>query len=84
MLNNRWLAHSPKDTPHVMQTKFSQTVMVLGCVSCEGDVMPPHFFKQGFRLNSYAYVELLITVVKPWMTREANGRPYAWQQGLAP
>ena len=26
--NNRWLAYSPKDTPRVMQSKFSQTVMV--------------------------------------------------------
>ena len=46
MQNNRWLAYSPKDTPHVMQTKFSQTVMVFGCVSCEGDVMPPYFFRE--------------------------------------
>ena len=36
--NNRWLTYSPLDTPHVTQTKFSQTVMVFGCVSCEGDV----------------------------------------------
>ena len=26
--NNRWLAYSPKDTPLVIQTKLSQTVMV--------------------------------------------------------
>ena len=36
--------NSQRDTPRVMQTKFSKTVMVYGCVSCEGDVMPPHFF----------------------------------------
>ena len=28
-------------------------------------------------LNSDAYVELLNTVFKPWITRVANGRPYA-------
>ena len=67
--NNRWLAYCPKDTPGVMHTKFSQTVMVFGCVSCEGDVMPPYFFRQGLRLYSDAYVELLITVVEPWITR---------------
>ena len=38
--------------------------------------MPPHFFRKGLRLNSDAYVVLLITVVKPWITRVANGRPY--------
>ena len=64
-LNNKWLAYSPKGTPRVMQTKFSKTVMVFGCVSCESDVMPPHFFREGLKLNSDAYVELLITVVKP-------------------
>ena len=61
-----------------------QKLMVYGCVSCEGDVMPPHFFREGLRLNSDAYVELLITVVKPWITRVANGRPYIWQQDSAP
>ena len=84
MQNNRWLAYSPNDTPRVMQTKFSETVMVFGCVSCECDAMPPHFFIEGLRLNSYASVEFLITVVKPWITRVANGRPYAWQQDSVP
>ena len=44
--NNRWLAYSPKDTPPVMSTKFSKTVMVFWCVSCEGDVMPPYFLER--------------------------------------
>ena len=68
----------------MMQTKFPQTVMVFECVSSEGDVMPPHFFQEGLRLNSDGYVELLNTVVKPWITRVANGRPYVWQQDSAP
>ena len=72
------------EIPRVMQTKFPQTVMVFGCVSSEGDVMPPHFFREGLRLNSDGYVELLNTVVKPWITRIANGRPYVWQQDSAP
>ena len=46
--------------------------------------MPTHFFREGLRLNSDAYVELLITVIKPWMTRVANGRPCVWQQDSAP
>ena len=33
---------------------------------------------------SDAYVELLNTVVRPWITRVANGRPYACQQDSAP
>ena len=49
-------------------------LMVFGCVSCEGDVMPQHLFREDLWLNSNAYVELLITVVKPWITRVANGK----------
>ena len=40
--------------------------------------------RKGIRLNSDAYMELLNTVVKPWITRVANGRPYVWQQDSAP
>ena len=32
MQNNRWLAYSQEDIPHVMQTKFSQTGGFLICV----------------------------------------------------
>ena len=67
-----------------MQTKFSQTMMAYRCESCESDVMPLNFFREGLRFNSDAYVELLITAVKPWIPRLANGRPYAWQQDSAP
>ena len=67
-----------------MQTKSSKTVIVFGCLSCAGDVMPPHFFKEGLMLNSDAYVELLIIVVKPWIASVANGLPYAWQHNFAP
>ena len=74
--NNRWLAYSPMDTTCVMQTKLSQTVMVFGCASFDGDVMSPNFFRDGLRLTSDAYVELLITIVKPWITWVASGRPY--------
>ena len=82
--NNRWLAYSPKDIPRVMQTKFSKTAIVFGWVICEGDEMPTHFFREGLRLNSNTYVELLIIVVMPWIIRVANGRPYVWQQDSAP
>ncbi|KAL1115595.1 hypothetical protein AAG570_005885 [Ranatra chinensis] len=81
---NLWLASSTKDIPRVMQTKFPQTVMVLGCVSSEGDLMPPHFFREGLRLTSDGYVELLNTVVKPWIRRVVDGMPYVWQQDSAP
>ena len=47
--NNRWLAYSQKETPCAMQTKFFQTVMVFGCVSCEGDSST--FFQRGSQVD---------------------------------
>lgn len=82
--NNRWLAVSPKDVPRVMQTKFPVTIMVFGVVSSEGDVMPPHFFPEGLRLDTDGYIRVLTEVVKPWIDRVAAGRPYVWQQDSAP
>ena len=36
------------------------------------------FFREGIKLVSDVYVELLNTVVKPWIRRVANGMPYVW------
>lgn len=82
--NDRWLCADPSDVPHVMHTKFPASVMVLGVVSSEGHIMPPHFFQQGLRLNAAGYNEVLETVVKPWIDRVCDGRPYVFQQDSAP
>jgi hypothetical protein len=49
-----------------MATMFLMTVMVLGMVSNEGDVMPPHIFAKGLEINTEEYV-------KPWMDGVAAG-----------
>ena len=82
--NDRWLCADPSEVPRVMHTKFPATVMVLGVVSNEGHVMPPHFFTQGMKINAAAYIEVLSTVVKPWIDTVRNGRPYIFQQDSAP
>lgn len=82
--NDRWLCKGPDEVSTVMHTKFPASVMVLGVVSSEGDVMPPHFFSQGLRVNAAAYTEVLDRVVKPWVTTIARGRPYVFQQDSAP
>ena len=56
--NNRWLCRDISEVPVVMHTKFPQTVMVLGVVSSEGDVMPPYFFLKGLKVNSEEYVKV--------------------------
>lgn len=68
----------------MMATKFPLTTMVLGVVSNEGDVMPPHFFEAGLRINSEEYLRVMEVVVKPWMEEVAAGRPYVFQQDGAP
>lgn len=82
--NNRWLCDDPSDVPIVMKTKFPATVMVLGVVSNKGDVMPPHVFDAGLKVNTDVYLDVMTNVVKPWMDLVAEGRPYIWQQDGAP
>lgn len=49
--NDRCLCGDTKDVPKVMRTKFPAIVMILEVVSNKTDVMPPHFFPQGLRVN---------------------------------
>ncbi|QQP52271.1 Uncharacterized protein FKW44_004373, partial [Caligus rogercresseyi] len=57
---------------------FPAAVIVFGIISSNGDVMPPHFFLKGLRLDSEGYV------VAPWIKKVAAGRPYVFQQDSAP
>jgi hypothetical protein len=43
--NNRWLCSDISEVPIVMAIKFPATVIVLGVISNEGNIMPPHFLK---------------------------------------
>ena len=67
-----------------MQTKFPSSVMVLGVVSNEGHVMPPHFFQEDLRVNADGDIRVLETVVKPRIDRVAQGRSYVFQQDSVP
>ncbi|QQP37037.1 Transposable element tcb1 transposase [Caligus rogercresseyi] len=52
--------------------------------SREGDIMPLHFFAKGQNVKKEVYLDAMQTVVKPWMTQFAAGRPYLYQQDGAP
>ena len=82
--NDQWLCKRPDEVPTVIHTKFPASAMVLGVVSSEGDVMPPHFFTGGLRVNADAYTEMLDKVIKPWVTTIAHGKPYVFQQDSIP
>ncbi len=82
-LNDRWISLDPKDVPASFRMKNPASVMVLGVISTNGDVMFPHFFKKGEAVNK-VYLEVLKTVVIPWMNGVANGARYTFQQYSMP
>ncbi|QQP48524.1 Uncharacterized protein FKW44_008881, partial [Caligus rogercresseyi] len=57
--NSRCCVRNPHEVPIVAQTKFPAAVIVFGIISSDGDVMPPHFFPKGLRLDSEGYVDTL-------------------------
>ena len=79
-----WIDTNNRDVPRVMKTKFPPTVMVLGVVSSEGHVMPPHIFEVDLKVNTKVYLDVLMSVVIPWCNQVAGGRPWVWQQDSEP
>ena len=75
-----WIATNNKDVPRVMKTKFLATVMVFGVVSSEGQIMQPHIFEVGLKINTKGYLDVLKSVVIIWCNQVADGRPWVWQQ----
>ena len=49
-----------------------------------GHIMPPHIFKVGLKVNTKVYLDVLKSVVIPWCNQVTGGRPWVWQQDLAP
>ncbi len=82
--NDRWLAKDPEDVPVVGRRKYPASAHVLLVVSSKGDVMPLHFFEKGEKVNKEVYLNVLQTVVKPWMDETAGETPYVFQQDGTP
>jgi transposase len=67
------------------QTKHPASIMMFGLVASDGKKMPPFFFPVGTKINSDVYVDLLKTVVKPWIKKTYSlGGNYVLQQDGAP
>ena len=64
--------------------KFPTKVMVFGVVSSEGHIMPLHIFEVGLKFNTKEYLDVLKSVVIPWCSQVAGGRPWVCQQDSAP
>ncbi|QQP41963.1 Transposable element tcb2 transposase [Caligus rogercresseyi] len=83
--NDRWICREATEVPMVFRTKNPAAVMVLGVISSEGHVMPPHFFEPKQKVNQEVYLEVLLSnVVKPWIDTVASGRKFTFQQDSAP
>jgi len=77
---NRWLAMGSKDVVKLMKTELEDTVTVFGVISSDGDIMPPHIIETGVRVDTDVYLDVLSSVVFPWIEKVAHGRPWVWQQ----
>ena len=47
-------------------------------------IMPPHIFEVGLKVNTKVYLDVLKSVVIPWCNQVAGSRPRVWQQDSAP
>ncbi|QQP53556.1 Uncharacterized protein FKW44_006071 [Caligus rogercresseyi] len=62
---NRCCVRNTPRGAHCRPDQVPAAVMVFGIISSDGDVMPPHFFPKGLRLDSEGYVALMRDVVVP-------------------
>ena len=99
--NDRWVrlggpeaaanAGDQAENRYVTTTKHPATAMLLGVVASTGEVGPPIWYPQGYRLCADAYIDALRTKILPWMRQVAanHGRggqpaPFTYQQDSAP
>ena len=76
---------------YVMTTKHPAAAMLLGVVASTGEMGPPIWYPQGYRLCAEAYVKALREKIVPWMRQVAaeHGRggcpaKFVYQQDSAP
>lgn len=81
--NDRYIAWSINDVPGVNRTKHPAGIMMLGCVASNGLKMPPYWFEVGLKINAKVYLNVLKTVVKPWLVANFP-MGYVMQQDSAP
>ena len=82
--NDRRICKDPADIPVIGAAKFPARVHVLEVISNEEDVMPPQFFGKGQNMMKEVYLDVMKTMVKPWMVQVAAGKPWLYQQDRAP
>lgn len=82
--NDRYLAYNVTDVPPTNQTKHPASAMMLGVIASDGNAMPPHWFPKGLRMGATEYLDVMKTVVKPWLDATYPQGNFVWQQDSAP
>ncbi|KAF2354925.1 hypothetical protein FHG87_014320 [Trinorchestia longiramus] len=57
---------------------------MLGLVASNGENLPSVWFPRGYRLNTSAYEDVLVTKIRPWMRKITRNANYVFQQYSAP
>ena len=73
--NNNWLCPDPDQVPIVMSTEFPATLMVFDVVSNEDDMMAFHVIEASLEVNTEVSLNVLSTVINPWMANDAGRHP---------
>ena len=82
--NDRYLAYCVEEVPPIHCTKNPASSMMLGVIASDGNRMPPYWFPKGLRVGTEEYLDVLQTVVKPWLDAQYPEGNYVFQQDSAP
>ena len=58
--------------------------MVFGGIASDGNVMPPHFFEVGLKINTVQYMKILERVVLAWIIENYDLKHVMFLQDSAP
>ena len=90
---DRFITFSPSEVHHIHTTKYPASAMMLDTsnypassmvVGSDGKRIPPYWFPQGLKTGQNEYLEVLKTIVKPWIDANYKYVDYVWQQDSAP
>ncbi len=79
--NDRYLAYNVDEVPVINQ--YLASAIMLGIVASSSRRMPPYWFLKGLKIGAKEYLDIMKTVVKPWLDATYPDGNYCWQQDSA-
>ncbi len=77
--NDRYLAyrvHKAHPPPPIASTKHLASTMMPGVVASDGKLIPPYWFLKGLRVGTTEHLDILQSIVKPWIAANYPGIRY--------